>query len=371
MRLARTPHAGAVLDRILEQPALVQAVRELPPEALHALIRHIGLEDCGELVALASREQLEEVFDADLWRDTATGSRFDAQRFALWLELLVEQGARLAADKVGELDEDLLVMALSKLVFVIDVESLAVRMANRRDDARDQLEKQLESTLHHELECYRVIARDARAFESVLTVLLELDQRDYETLARLLHRCCTISTDYIEDQGGLSHVLSREEAAEEDAAQEREQRRERAGYVPSASAVAFLKQARDTPLAQLMAEGRDVITTRHLRTVQPRVARAPRDDGLLRVLREARVVPTKRLPRVDSALRATLDEARMLELAYLANVLLSANGLRPVEAAERALSYCERGCTVLSVDTDLIKLFRVGFHLASQRRQHA
>jgi uncharacterized membrane-anchored protein YhcB (DUF1043 family) len=366
-RLAKSRYA--VLDCILEQPALVQAVRELEPEALHALIRHVGLEDCGELVALASREQIEEVFDADLWRDTATGSRFDPQRFALWLELLVDQGARLAADKISELDEDLLVMALSKLVFVIDIEGLAVRLANRRDDARDQLEKQLESTLHHELESYRVIARDARAFESVMTVLLELDQRDYETLERLLRRCCAIATDYIEEHGGLTHVLSAEESAEEDAAQVREDRRERAGFVPSSSAIAFLKLARDTPLAQLLVDQEvDPITKAHFRRVETRV-RAPASvdhDRLLRVLREARVVK-RPLPRLGngSALRRVLahDEQRMVQLAYLANILLSANGLRPVEAAERALAYCERGAEQLDVHTDLIKLFRVGFHL--------
>jgi hypothetical protein len=366
-RLASSRYA--VLDRILEQPALVQAVRELEPEALHALIRHVGLEDCGELVALASRQQIEEVFDADLWRDSAAGSRFDPQRFALWLELLVDQGARLAADKVGELDEDLLVMALSKLVFVIDIEGLAVHMANRRDDIRDQLEKQLESTHYHELENYRVIARDARAFESVMTVLLELDQRDYDTLERLLRRCCAIATGYIEDHGGLAQVLSAAETAEEDAAQVREDRRERSGFVPTSSAVAFLKLARDTPLAQLISEREpDPITKAHFRTVETRV-RAPASvehDRLLRVLQEARVVK-KQLPRLGtgSPLRRALaqQEARQLQLAYLANILLSANGLRPVEAAERALAYCERGAQQLDVHTDLVKLFRVGFHL--------
>ncbi len=376
-RLASTRHAGAVIERILEQPELVRAVQELEPAALHALIRHVGLEDCGELVALASREQLEQVFDVDLWRESGTGSRFDAQRFALWLELLVEQGARLAADKLCELDEDLLVMALSKLVFVVDIESLAVRLCNHPD--LDQLEKQLEVAPYHELEHYRVIARDARAFESVLTVLLELDQRDYDTLARLLGRCCRISTDYVEEHGGLTRVLSAAESAEEDAAQEREQRRERAGFVSTADALAFLKQARDTPLARLLAEERDPITKSHFRQLQPvpRVPTSAHHDELLQVLQRARVLApkAKRLPRAGSgtplrnalaelALRdPVLHRERMLELAYLANILLAANGFRPVEAAEQALTYCERAVRLLDPQTDLVKLFRVGFRL--------
>jgi hypothetical protein len=135
-----------VLDRIMEQPALVQAVRELEPAVLHALIRHVGLEDCGELIALATREQIEEVFDQELWRNEATGSRFDPARFALWLEVLVDQGVRLAADKLCELDEDLLTLALSKLIFVIDIDRLALMVSN--GPALEQLEKQLESTQH-------------------------------------------------------------------------------------------------------------------------------------------------------------------------------------------------------------------------------
>jgi hypothetical protein len=97
----------------------------------------------------------------------------------------------------------------------------------------------------------------------------------------------------------------------------------------------------------------------------------------LRVLREAKVVTPqlRQLPRTGSgtplrnALAAlaerdpALHAERMLELAYLANILLSANGLRPVEAAERALATCERGARELGHETDLIKLFRVGFHL--------
>lgn len=395
-RIASTRHAGAVLERILEQPMLVAAVRELEPAVLHQLIRHLGLEDCGELVALASREQIERVFDEDLWRSEAAGkdARFDPQRFALWLEVLVDQGARIAANKLVELDEDLLAMALSKLIFVIDIESMAVRMANRRADDVDQLEKMLESTQHHEFDHYRVIARDSRAFETVITVLLELDSLDYETLMRMLERCCVLCDDYIEDNGGLYEVLRAGETAEEDVAGERESRREQAGFVQPSSAVASLQLTKQTPLAELItSEELDPISKAYFRNAQvsPAAVVSREHDALLDLLRAAKVVqPTMRqLPRhgggtfLRRALSALVENAprihgeRMLELAYLANVLLAAQGMRPVEAAERALELCDRGATHVLVGqkhtadwtsallkTGLIKFFRVGFHLS-------
>ena len=73
---SRVPSSTDLLLRILERPALVAAVRELPGAVLGKLIEHVGLEDAGELVALATTEQLERVFDDDLWRaERAGGTR--------------------------------------------------------------------------------------------------------------------------------------------------------------------------------------------------------------------------------------------------------------------------------------------------------
>lgn len=80
-----------------------------------------------------------------------------------------------------------------------------------------------------------------------------------------------------------------------------------------------------------------------------------------------------------------LHEKRMLEAAYLANVLLAGVGtsegrLRPVEAAEGALALCELGAehllggplssrggqlTTLIEERDLVQLFSIGVHLLS------
>ena len=87
-----------LLLRILERPGLVAAVRELPGAVLGKLIDRIGLEDAGELVALATTAQLERVFDDDLWRaDRAGGDEtFRPERFALWLRVMLEAGDDVA-----------------------------------------------------------------------------------------------------------------------------------------------------------------------------------------------------------------------------------------------------------------------------------
>src|SRR3954462_4496692 len=88
------PTSTNLLLRILDRPGLVAAVRELPGAVLGQLIERIGLEDAGELVALASTPQLERVFDDDLWRAERAGGdeTFRPERFALWLRVMFEAG---------------------------------------------------------------------------------------------------------------------------------------------------------------------------------------------------------------------------------------------------------------------------------------
>src|SRR3954471_19019175 len=88
------PASTQLLMQILERPGLVAAVRELPGAVLGKLIDRIGLEDAGELVALASTAQLERVFDDDLWQAERAGGdeSFRPERFALWLRVMLEAG---------------------------------------------------------------------------------------------------------------------------------------------------------------------------------------------------------------------------------------------------------------------------------------
>src|SRR5215472_920631 len=99
-----------VLARILDTPHLEHVVPRLQPDVLHRVIQSCGLEDCGELVALATPEQLARIFDLDLWQAGRPGldEQFDADRFGVWIEVLVESGAAVAAQKLARMEADLI-----------------------------------------------------------------------------------------------------------------------------------------------------------------------------------------------------------------------------------------------------------------------
>src|SRR4051794_41481287 len=91
--------ARPLLQRILDTPHLAQVVPRLPGEVLHRVIERCGLEDCGEVVALATPAQLLEVFDLDLWRPGEAGRAelFRSARLGGWLPRLVGGGAAAPA----------------------------------------------------------------------------------------------------------------------------------------------------------------------------------------------------------------------------------------------------------------------------------
>src|SRR5262245_944710 len=109
-----------LLARLLNTPDLPAIVPRLPPEVLHRVIEACGLEDCAEFVALATPVQLARVFDLDLWRARTPGSdeRFDADRFGVWLAVLLDAGPEVAAEKLAGLDIDLVVAGFAQHIAV-------------------------------------------------------------------------------------------------------------------------------------------------------------------------------------------------------------------------------------------------------------
>jgi hypothetical protein len=373
---------GSLLYRILESPEQVSALQHLPPPALARLIHHVGLEDAGELVALATTRQLARIFDEDLWRSARPGQeeRFDAERFGLWLEVLLEMGADRAAARLAEMDEDFVTFALSGQVLVLDLDALTLhrlRPGEGREDEEALVDKALESSLSHELDRFLLIARQPESWDAVLSVLVALDESHHELLTRLLERCCHIASEFIEDNGGLYAVLTTAEQLEEDVAQARQERREREGFVAPADAAAFLGLARsglvvgEDPITRGYAQAQREAprTSSHgidaARTGQPAPA-----IPLLHLLQEAQVLtapPSGALlgdggdtgthamaPALREALAWLQDEAPeafsrcMRELGYLANVLVSGcshagRPLRALEAAQVAIATCNLG----------------------------
>jgi len=388
-KLARISPARLVA-RILDEPALVTIVQELEAPVLRKLVEHVGLEDAGEIVSLATTEQLERIFDEDLWRSERPGQdeTFDAERFALWLEVLMQVGEAQTIEKIVAMDEDLLTLGLAKHVLVIDIDAMAAEMSESHGEEHDQIEKALEGSLYEELEEFRVIAKDSATWDPIVNLLVSLDRDHHALVRRLLERICAASNEYIEDNGGLYEVLTSGQMLESDVAFDREQRREREGFVAPSAAASFLRLARVTKLEDLVASReRDPITKAHFRAAPdaPREAArpSPKVQAFLGELRAAGVLerPARPAPKLEEKTRkkppllqramiALRDDAKSFsraldELAYLVNVLIAASGVRAVEANDVVTAVCSLGLSRL-IDTKTI----ADAHLASIAKEH-
>ena len=267
----RVPSSTDLLLRILERPALVAAVRELPGAVLGKLIERIGLEDAGELVALATTQQLERVFDDDLWRAARAGGdeTFRPERFALWLRVMLDAGEALLVERLVELPQELLALAVHRLVLVLDMDVIAEQLAPGDEEA-EALAQALETSLVEEWEEFRLIARDPDVWDDVWGALLSLDREHHERLREILEACCAMSTEYISGQGGLFQVLTAEEMLDSDVAAARDDRRAAEGFISPADARAFLALAKRGG-----GDARDPITRAYFRGLEQTQRRAP------------------------------------------------------------------------------------------------
>ena len=368
--LESRPSSRKLLSRVLEMPELPTQIQALPGPVLGKLIDHVGLEDAAELVALATTEQLAEIFDDDLWRSARPGEdeRFDADRFLLWLQIMLEAGDCFVAERLAELPQDLVTLAFQRHLLVLGEDALRAELTAGDDEAA-AAEKAFESCLSEEIDEYQLIWRGGDGWDDVLSALLAFD-RDHHALCQdVLERCAQLSQEYIEDNGGLYEVLSSEEMLESDLAADRESRRAERGYVAPSAAAAFLRLARQ-PLADTsVPPERDPLTRAYFRelarTPAPPVAAAtppsPRQD-LAQLLAASGVTPTaaaqplltpgnsaREIPLLIVALQCLATDRpaafaeRSEELAYLSNVLVAGGSidgrrLRPLEAVEYAIA---------------------------------
>lgn len=145
---ADTGSADQRLARFLDSPLLARAVPYLPPETLHQLIQHRGLDACGEIVTSATPAQLTSLLDLDLWRQGQPGRdyQFDVGRFGEWIEVLVDMGSAAAARTVAALDPDVVVAGLSRLIRVVDP-GIFEPTAQSDDEATDRHEAMREGDL--------------------------------------------------------------------------------------------------------------------------------------------------------------------------------------------------------------------------------
>lgn len=381
------PAATQLLMRILDRPGLVAAVRDLPGAVLGKLIDRIGLEDAGELVALASTAQLERIFDDDLWRAERAGAdeTFRPERFALWLRVLLEAGDDHVVQRLCELPEELVALAVHRLVLVLDIDVIE-EMVRPGDEEAEQLAHALDDSAFEEWEEFRIIAREPDAWDDVWNALMALDREHHDRLRAILERCCEMSTEYISGQGGLFQVLTADQMLDSDVAAARDDRRAAEGFISPADARAFLALARRGDASD---DERDPITRAYFRalakpaeppakTAKESARRAADARALATLLREAEVIapemvrPLSALPPMsaskpeqthvvaplfEQAMRDLRERdpdrfsARVREVGYLVNVWIAGGTHdgrrpRPTEAMELVLKTCEAGVRV-------------------------
>jgi hypothetical protein len=390
----RAPDSPDLLARILDTPHLAQAVPRLQPEVLHRVIQHCGLEACSDLVALATPEQLSAVFDLDLWSSKRPGldEQFDADRFGVWLEVLAESGAEVAASRLAKIDAALVIAALAKDMRVIDP-AAGVGDGSGCDVGG-----------------YRLVARRGQLSDTMVGVLVALSREHQKYFHRVMKGCRKLSNSTPEVDG-LDNLLSDAEQVLFDLASDRELRREQQGFLSPPQAAAFLQMSRQPhPDRECMPRGNPVAAA-YFRSIEWNAPPppAPEDSApgiagdidvltVLAVLSDAGVLPqqpyalltgaTEDAPRF-AHLRRHLDwvrdhdhsaaSLRSEELLFLANAIVAGSSVqaRPFtvqEASDGAAAVCNLGlqnwpetpADDFLAGQDLVHVFQAGWRILHQ-----
>jgi len=388
-----------LLDRLLSAPDLARIVPRLQPEILHRVIQRCGLEDCAELVALATPDQLARILDVDIWRARpGRDDEFDVDRFGLWLEVLVQSGAPVAARKLIELDIELVIAGFARLTSVFDGAAVS---SYTTLDGEQVPGRVLNRGPVCEIGGYVIEARRTPAWDAVVDLLVFIDSEQPEYFHRLMRGCVRLSNGTRESDG-LHNLLEDQDQDMFDLAGDRDRRRETQGYVTPAQARAFLQAARQLevgggqPPPNLVARAyfRSIESTLPTDDDSPRESRgalpassavaepsieADAIAGAVEVLREAGVLtePRALLTSADGeatrlALIRTYVEchaASAAELAYLANTIIAGCSIqgRPFttrEASDAAAAICNLGLDNWPEswrNHDLVTAFQVGW----------
>ena len=115
-RLAIIRRAGGrqKYDLIVEAKDAEALVPRLAAQEIYLLLRELGAEDCIDLLAMVSTEQMTTFLDLDLWEDAVLQQKPTLE----WLVLLLETGEEKVLQTAREMDFELLVVMLQKFVAI-------------------------------------------------------------------------------------------------------------------------------------------------------------------------------------------------------------------------------------------------------------
>ena len=98
------------VDALVSRPDARAAVRSLAPFGLYHLVREVGLDDCAELVTLASDAQIQAFVDLDCWRR----DEVDTASLLPWLRVFLDAPDKHLARYLVTADPEPLVLLLKE-----------------------------------------------------------------------------------------------------------------------------------------------------------------------------------------------------------------------------------------------------------------
>ena len=372
---------------------LAELAPKLRPELLHRVIGAYGLEDCVDLVAQATPAQLSHLFDLDLWRPARPGldEHFDAERFGLWIEVLAEAGADVAAAKLAKMPLPQIVAGLAHHVRVFDVS--AVSSYETTDGTRIDYSRPVRDLTGCEIGGYHVAASREDSWDAIVAVLVALDMDHPDRFVELMRAVRSRSHSRREADGFHSLLQNREQMMF-DVAAERERRRRDRGFASPADARAFLQMSRKVRPETLAPNplARDYARSIEVAADQEAAAVVSSEEAIevAEMLAEAGVAPlhaprallesgdAQAVTRIQRCMRVVFERdqvaygERNFELAYLANVLMAGCAIqgRPFtakEAADASVAVCNLGLEQIPeeprylITHDLIGAFQMGW----------
>lgn len=243
------------LDLLVNTPDLPKIIENLTPENFTNLVKEVGIEDSGELMVCATKEQIEATIDELMWQylEQEQFESFSYEKFFTLLEVIFLTGRDSLVEKIQKINYSSVLSSFENELFVFDIDNLSMRMNLQKDGFRDELiDKAMESIYHMEVERFIIFSKSGNYWDVLSSIIAELNENAYPFLSKLLDRLCSITSDYVEDNGGLYEVLLESEQVFDDMASDREERRGSKGYVSGAQAKAFFKSFKDLETEQII-----------------------------------------------------------------------------------------------------------------------
>src|SRR5262249_54515179 len=148
---------------------------------------------------LATPGQIARVLDVDVWRAGVPGTdeAFDAERFGLWIAVLMQSGPEVAAEKLLGFDIDLVVAGVARHAAVYD----AAAVASYTTLDGEHVPGRVMSGASSDVGGYVIEARRASAWEPIVALLEHLSAEHPAFFFRLMRRCVRLSNSGREKDG--------------------------------------------------------------------------------------------------------------------------------------------------------------------------